>query len=353
MNFMVRVALQLLAAAVLFALCVQAVAIGAVWLIWPGAATDEQGLGSFQIFTLVLCAVLFLLTLLLIGWYLGKPVYLVMVWIRRLAGGNYESPLRWDPITRKNGSLKIPYAVYKELFEHLRMLASTLQQNEKELRQAEQTKQEWIQGISHDLKTPLAYIAGYSAMLTNGQYRWSEAERQQFLSVIHQKATHLQELVQDLNETMEGQIPLRKEAADLAELTRRTVADIGSAPWAEGYSFSMESEPASVPFVGDPKLLTRAIRNLLVNAVVHNPEGTGIAVRLSLLPDRTAEIRIEDDGIGFAEPRSSSGESPAERPGLGLSIARQLVEAHGGTFSIFSKPGEGTSLSIRLPLAQS
>ncbi|WP_248927349.1 hypothetical protein [Paenibacillus hamazuiensis] len=94
-------------------------------------------------------------------------------------------------------------------------------------------------------------------------------------------------MVQDLNETPHGQIPLIAEEADIMEFVRRTVADVSCAPWATGYLFSMDPDPDRIWVTCDPKLMTRAIRNLLVNAVVHNPEGTKIAVRITQLHDRT------------------------------------------------------------------
>jgi len=356
MNFMLRVALQLLVVFVFGFACIQALVIGVAWLFWPQTILTGNSSSSFGIFVITLCSILIILTFLLIGWYLGKPVYFIIVWIRRLANGQYDFPIRWDEIhSPKKGTLKIPYAVYKELFEHLRMLANTLQTNEKELRESEQAKQEWIRGISHDLKTPLTYISGYSTMLMNTEYRWSEAEQKEFLAIIQQKAVHLQELVQDLNETIQGHIPLKPEEANIVELVRRTVADVSSAPWANGYLFMMEAKSEQIPLSFDPKLLTRAIRNLLVNAVVHNPEGTEIAVRISRSSDRTAEIRIDDNGIGFSETlvKSDAAIPSLERVGLGLSIAKQLIKAHGGDLVVVSQPNEGTSLSIRLPLMQS
>ncbi|AGN70620.1 sensor histidine kinase [Paenibacillus caseinilyticus] len=346
MKLIFRIALQLLAAFLLFLICIQLIVVAAAWLFWPELINSGTTAASHEIFFILLSGILFLLSLLLIGWYLGKPIYYMIMWIGRLANGQYDVPARWDEIhAPRRNSLKFPYAVYKELFENLRTLASTLKANEEALRKSEQTKQEWIRGISHDLKTPLTYISGYSSMLINQEYGWSETERKEFLAIIQQKAAHLQELVQDLNETVHGQIPLRTEIIDLIELVRRTAADVGSAPWAGGYLLRMDSESGPITAECDPKLITRAIRNLLVNAVIHNPEGTMITVRIAQHPDRAAEIRIEDNGIGFNET--------VERSGLGLSIAKQLIEAHGGTMNVYSKPNEGTTLSIRLQAVQS
>jgi len=355
-NVILRIALQLLGAFFILFVCIQTIAIVTAWLFWPQMFLSGESSSYYEIFVVALCALLFLLSLLLIGWYLGKPVYVMMVWIRCLANGQYDIPLLGNEIhSRKRGTLKIPYAVYKELFEHLRMLASTLRKNEEELRESEQMKREWIRGISHDLKTPLTYISGYSAMLINSEYRWSAEEQKQFLSIIQQKAVHLQELVQDLNETIYGQIPLKAEEADIVELVRRTMADVSSAPWATGYLFMMDPERERMSLFCDPKLMTRVIRNLLVNAVVHNPEGTEIVVRISQLVDRRIEIRVEDNGVGFSETfvKSGSDQTSSERSGLGLTIAKKFVEAHGGYFIVYSKPNEGTSISIRLQAAQS
>ncbi|MCF6411434.1 sensor histidine kinase [Pseudalkalibacillus salsuginis] len=350
MKFMLRIALQLLSAFFLLFTVVQAIVIAAIYLIWPEAGADENSLNRYAIFVQVLCGVLFLLTLLVTGWYLGRPIYFIIVWIKRLANGQYDTPLRWEEIRRrKSGSLKIPYSVYREVFEHLQILAATLQKNEEDLRESERAKEEWIRGISHDLKTPLTYITGYSTILMNQEYNLTEVERREYLSIIEQKAIHLQELVHDLNENIQGQLPLKKEKSDLIELVRRAVADISSAPWANGHQFTMDSDQRRIIADIDPKLLTRAIRNLLVNAVIHNPEGTEIAVFISVEKGNTAECRIRDNGVGFIESGVQvDAATIPKREGLGLSIAKQIIHAHGGELKMSSRPNEGTSITIKL-----
>ena len=156
------------------------------------------------------------------------------------------------------------------------------------------------------------------------------------------------ELVEDLNETVNGPIPLNAENTDIVELVRRTVADVSSAPWAAVYAFVMDSEPEQLSISCDPKLMTRAIRNLLVNAVVHNPENTRIEARIKLLDHRIAEIRIKDNGVGFNQLAARDTQPTSEHAGLGLSIAKKFIEAHGGKITVHSSLGEGTSILIRL-----
>jgi signal transduction histidine kinase len=350
MSFMIRIALLLLLVVVIFSLSVQLVMIVTLEIFWPNAKNsvgiEWYGIGVAGFF--------FLFTLLLIGWYLGKPIYSIIVWVRQLANGNYEVPESWNVIhSRKKDTLKQPYALYKELYDHLLLLTNTLKENHQDKLKSEQVKQEWIRGISHDLKTPLTYISGYSAMLLNPGYEWSDAEQKEFQSIIGQKAAHLQELVQDLNETVHAQIPVKKEDVDLIELVRRTLADVGSAPWASGYSLLLDSKPIGLVVSCDSRLLMRALRNLLVNAIVHNPEGTEIVVHIKRDGDQIAEIVVVDNGNGISDTLAEGeyASSSQGHSGLGLSIARQLIEAHGGKLSVLSQINKGTSISIQLPLA--
>ncbi|MBW7454397.1 sensor histidine kinase [Paenibacillus sepulcri] len=351
MSFMIRIALLLLLVVVIFSLSVQLVLFVTLELLWPNAKNSV----GLELYGLGVAGFFFLFTLLLIGWYLGKPIYGMIVWIRQLANGNYEVPESWIAIhSRKKDTLKRPYALYKELYDHLLLLTNTLKENHQDKLKSEQVKQEWIQGISHDLKTPLTYISGYSAMLLNPGYQWSEAEQKEFQSVIGQKAAHLQELVQDLNENIHTQIPIKLNEVDLIELVRRTLADVSSAPWASGYSLMLDSsETLGLVVSCDSKLLMRSLRNLLVNAIVHNPEGTEIEVHIKRGGDQIAEIDVVDNGIGINDSLSKgeNATSSQGRSGLGLSIAKQLIEAHGGKMSVMSQINKGTSISIKLPLA--
>ncbi|MBD0383768.1 sensor histidine kinase [Paenibacillus sedimenti] len=231
-------------------------------------------------------------------------------------------------------------------------LTSMLKKNEQDKKEADRVKREWISGISHDLKTPLTYISGYSSMLMKEVYPWSEEERKEFLSIIHRKADHLRELVQDLNQTVHDQIPLQRVEMDLIELVRRVAADIISAPWAADYFLTIDSMPEQLRMNCDPKLLTRALRNLLINAIAHNPAGTEIAIFIAQREPKMAEIRVEDNGVGFDETNQShmnQGFPSSSRSGLGISIAKQLIQSHGGELSIRSQRDKGTTITIQMP----
>ncbi|WP_305158289.1 histidine kinase dimerization/phospho-acceptor domain-containing protein, partial [Priestia megaterium] len=101
----------------------------------------------------------------------------MMKWIQNLGSGLYEQPLdlHQRPIMlNKKGKLKRKYRLYKDLITTLVQLTETLQQNETQRRKMTQTRDEWISGLSHDLKTPLASISGYAQMLESENYWWTE-----------------------------------------------------------------------------------------------------------------------------------------------------------------------------------
>lgn len=348
MSFMIRIALKLLLAFILMLAGVY-VLLALFTVLIPSEFTA----GNLEGFVLVSGGFMFMLVLLVFGWYIGRPFYYMIVWVRYLAKGNYEAPVHWQAIhsEKKTGKLKGPYALYQELFDHLMILTSTLMQNEQDKREAEQVKREWISGISHDLKTPLTYISGYSSMLVDEGYPWSEEERKEFLYIIHQKANHLRELVQDLNQTVYDQIPVQREDMDLIELVRRIAADIISAPWAANYFLTIDSIPELLRIKSDSKLLTRALHNLLVNAIVHNPAGTEIKIGITLHESQMVELRVEDNGVGFSFNETIVDQEfpSSSRSGLGLSIARQLIQALDGELTISSQKNQGTTITIKLP----
>lgn len=107
----------------------------------------------------------------------------------------------------------------------------------------------------------------------------------------------MNELMQDLNLSFrleESHVPLEIENRDVVELVRRTVADVANAPWASGYHLTLDTSEARLHMRLDPKLFQRALRNLLVNSVIHNPKGTRIRVTVQKLTE--VKIIIEDNG---------------------------------------------------------
>jgi signal transduction histidine kinase len=129
-------------------------------------------------------------------------------------------------------------------------------------------------------------------------------------------------------------------------------------PLAAANHFEIRGEEAPLYVWGDARLLGRAFSNLLVNAVVHNPAGTSITVRIQG-NDAHVQIQITDNGIGMNEQsaarlfdryyRGTSTDTPTGSTGLGMAVVKQIVTAHRGTVDVTSKIDHGTSVTVQLP----
>lgn len=319
---------------------------------------DEEGLVVGWVFGIstLLCVVLF-------GWYFGGPIGFIMAWIHRLSQDNYKQPADLSNIYTRKGKLRMRFRLYQEVLEHLQSLRVKLQANEIERSQIEEAKQEWIAGISHDLKTPLTYIKGYSALLLNEQYEWSKEEAISFIREMDDKGKHMEELIQDLSlvtqlNRADGALPLQKTNQDIVEFTKRVVADISNNPQASSYHLHFQADPPAIYVDFDLKFMQRILQNMMMNSILHNPEHTNIYVQIADTGEH-AVIRIKDNGVGMPAHmvehlfqqyyRGTTTDSTSEGTGLGMAIVYKLVQVHDGTISVESEPSQGTSFTIRLP----
>ncbi|MGG4108845.1 HAMP domain-containing sensor histidine kinase [Paenibacillus lautus] len=324
--------------------------------MFPGITVEQWKTVVFLVFlfgSLLLC---FLYCI----WYLGKPLVYLMKWITLLAGDKYEAPPLKRSFYKGNGKLKNPYHLYEGLIMHMRKLTANLQNNAMERDRMDELKREWGAGISHDLKTPLTYIKSYASMLLSPQYGWNDSEKTKFLWEIQQKTEHLEELIQDLNLSFQmdhQNIPLSATSGDIVDFVRRIAADVGNDPRASKHELNCDALEERIDASYDPKLFERALYNLLMNAVLHNPPGTTISI--SVYRDERIHIVIKDDGVGMSEEtmrylfhryyRGSTTKQKSEGTGLGMAIAKQLVLAHQGDISVTSRTNEGTAVEISLP----
>ncbi|MDE3837849.1 sensor histidine kinase [Bacillus methanolicus] len=275
---------------------------------------------------------------------LAKPILKVISGIQALAEGKYVKK-------------EAPKGIYKDVHKSLNHLSDTLEQNEMERRKTEKMREEWITNITHDLKTPLASIKGYSEVLVDSKYDLVTEERIKYASIILSKSKYMENLVEDLKLTYQLKnelIPLNRSRENIVEVVRDTIIDILNHPQYEEAPISFEAGAEGIMFFGDQLLLKRAISNLIYNALVHNPKGTEIRVRV-----KKAEqiiIEIEDNGKGI-EPEeldrlfdryyrgTNTGEAH-KGSGLGLAIAKQIIEVHNGDIYVESKLNYGTKVTV-------
>ncbi|WP_054026418.1 sensor histidine kinase [Bacillus sp. FJAT-28004] len=298
------------------------------------------------------------------GYRYGQPLILFAGWFERMGNGLYDevlTPKDRKKVFRRSGKLRIRYRLYREVIAAFYQMAERLAQTEKDRLQLEKTREEWMTGISHDLRTPLSTIQGYGYILESSPAQWSDEELQDMGKMIREKSNYMLELMNDFTHIYQlkhGVVLMDRHEVELGELVRRSVLKyVNDATLAE-VDFHYEGDALPVPIYGNEKWMQRLMDNLLSNAVKHNPPGITVTVACGLLND-DAFIRVSDNGRGMDEEtvhklferyyRGTNTEESSNGSGLGMSIAKMIVEAHNGRIEVRSTIGEGTSIRIYFP----
>ena len=225
-------------------------------------------------------------------------------------------------------------------------------------------KDEFVGMISHELRTPLSAIIGFLDLLQSDPAQPLTDDQQEFVGIIERNAQRLLNLVGDLLFTAQvesGRFPLEREEADVAALVRSAVASAGPHAQREGVELVAEVEPGAVPVFIDAGRVGQAIDNLLSNAIKFTPRGGTVTARVRAV-DGGVEFSIADTGVGIPEDEqgmlftrffraSTATRNAVPGVGLGLTITRAIVLAHGGTMEVSSQEGVGTEFRFTLPAA--
>ncbi len=230
------------------------------------------------------------------------------------------------------------------------------------LRRSRELQRGFLSMLSHELRTPLTAIRGYASSLMAPDVTWDAESQQRFLERIAAESARLGRLVDDLldfSAIESGVLRLQRDWCDIPLVIEAAVSCLPRGAAAE---VLVSCEPALPPVWADHDRLEQVLLNLLSNAVRHNPAGTRISVIAAHVADELAagpgEVRISvsDDGVGFpADVAASPFELGRRRrsrsagAGIGLSIARGIVDAHGGRIELVPVT-RGTEFRIRLPV---
>lgn len=343
---------------------------GLTWVLH--VVPDGQPSGGFSLETeaevLIAGVVAFLCAALLVFaalsfWYarrFGRPIVHLLSRIERLGHGVYDEDTTPEKGKRSKKAFRRDHRLFREVADSIDSLGVTLRAAKEAESQAQRNRDEWIAGVTHDMKTPLASIQGYAHMLETTKYDWTEEEIRQFASTILDKSEYMVKLINDLSLTFRlrsGDVSVALASQDIRELLPEAVRRATLHPTFGGdrVSCSVPNEPIYAPVYAP--WFDRIVDNIVANGLIHNPSGTRMEIVLSSVSDGGWQIDFRDDGQGMEEEtigrlferyyRGTDTDSSAEGSGLGMAVTKMLVQAMGGSIQVDSKRGEGTTIRLR------
>jgi signal transduction histidine kinase len=247
------------------------------------------------------------------------------------------------------------------LYQSLDIRAKALEGAYKELQEADKAKDEFIQNVSHELRTPLIAVLGYAGLLEEGDFGPVNDEQKESLHIIVQKAQKLADLVEDIVSVQALETrTYDNKPTDLTQILRTSLTKYNPQAEAAGLRFNVRLPQNLPPVVADPNTIGDAIDRLLDNAIKFGSNGKVIEVSAQDTPGAVVQIMIRDYGIGIDAPEHQKifrrfyqvdGGVNRRYPGtgLGLTIAKAIIEGHGGRIGVKSKLNEGATFVFTLP----
>ncbi|WP_159887990.1 sensor histidine kinase [Paenibacillus puerhi] len=253
--------------------------------------------------------------------------------------------------------------IFGDLALSMNAASTILQDKTAALKARDEARSNWIAGISHDIRTPLSMVLGYSSEMEDNS-DMPEEQRYQ-AGIIRRQGEKLRSLVSDLNlvSMLEYDMqPLHLKCVRLSVLAKQVVADFLNNGLDDRYDIELLLSDEAVGIHGDEKLLLRAIHNLVQNSVHHNPQGCKIILETCLAKDRTRyHLIVRDDGRGIPlEQLAGITEYPyslkrqrsvQQGHGLGLPMVARIAQAHHGRLQLSSEPDKkGLEAILEFPL---
>jgi signal transduction histidine kinase len=227
------------------------------------------------------------------------------------------------------------------------------------LRELDRMRSDVFELVAHDLRAPIGVIENLTHVLTTGWYSMGDEKKLEQLTRIKARTGAMSDLVEDLFDVVRieaGQLEIERRNFDVEEVVRRALADA----FVEAVESRVRTEFAgNTRAVGDPRRTWEVVVNLLTNAAKFSPDSQPIDVGIASIPGFVT-VSVTDFGPGIPQEQqhllfqrfsrlSAGPETPGS--GLGLFIAKSLIEAQGGEISVRSARGEGATFRFRLPAA--
>lgn len=270
----------------------------------------------------------------------------------------------FDEFVASGHLLRMPFLFAVGLFfGHVVQRARIAEREAERAREREHTQKEFIAGVSHDLKNPLGVIRGMAELLLEAEAGPLTSQQADLIHRIHNNAHRVITLALNLLDATRieaGRLVLQKTEAQLEDVVEETFLVARNASDLKGVSLDFVSHEFKLPKLQiDVVQLGRAVWNLIDNAIKYTPADGSVIVSVGK-EDGTVFVSVSDTGPGIPPERipdlferyHGTGGSHAMGSGLGLYIVKAIAEAHGGSVEVKSAVGEGTTFTIRLPLAE-
>ena len=245
----------------------------------------------------------------------------------------------------------------------LEEIGNRINETSLQLKKQNQARANWISGVSHDIRTPLSMIMGYADRISSTLNIEENTKKQ--ADIIKSQSVKIKNLVQDLNLVSQLNYnvqPIQEQPVYFCKMIREIVVEYLNNEMNNKFEFelSLNSATEQIAIMGDERLLSRAIQNLISNSINHNERGCTISVNLEVNRNNLI-LTISDNGKGISEKELEKIQSTPHylqstddrldlRHGLGLLLVKEIVSIHKGTVSISSELNKGFSTTISLPI---
>jgi signal transduction histidine kinase len=284
---------------------------------------------------------------------IARPLRAAAAGASRVAGGDMTTRLE-ETGPAEVGDLA---RSFNDMTERLAERNAQLAEQNARLRESERLKAELISIVSHELRTPLASVLGFTSLLL--QRDFDDTERRRYLGIIDAQSRRLAELLNDFLDAQrveEGRLEMSFEPLDLASLLREQAQLFAGQSDAHEIRLDLDNEPFLI--VGDRDRLGQVLANLLSNAIKYSPDG-GVVELVGERENGVVRVQVRDEGRGIPRAeqpriftkffRGDAGASGIGGTGLGLALAREIVEAHGGHIGFKSEAGAGSTFWFEVP----
>lgn len=253
-----------------------------------------------------------------------------------------------------NGNLDV--RIENKYNDEIGSLCNTINTMASELDRTERMKNEFISSVSHELRTPLTSIKGWAETISNMQP--GEAGYKRGVDVIKSESDRLYNMVEELLDfsRMQNGVTLKPEKLDLVAEVADIVLMMEQRAKLEGKQLIFNEPEMPVPVMGDKNRLKQVFVNLVDNAIKYSKENQNIEIEI-LLDSQNAFVNIIDQGAGISAEdlenvklKFYKGKGSVRGSGIGLAVVDQIAAAHGGSLTLQSEEGRGTTATVRLPI---